>query len=88
MAYLRLNTLLAIPLGDCPPNPTIQQIKDRLPQEMADHLVDYIREVRQAKKYATRINEGRDNEEMTIVAQWHICRHDEQNKPCEAGQEI
>ena len=87
MAYLRLNTLLAINIGDCPDNPTVQQIKDRLPTEVADHLVDYIREVRRAKKYATKINEGTDNEELTITANYHICRHDE-GRACESEQEI
>ena len=87
MAYLRLTTELAIDIGDCPDNPTIQQIKDRLPTEVADHLVDYIKEVSRAKRYASKINEGQPNEELTIVATYHICRHSE-NRPCEATQEI
>ena len=87
MAYLRLNTLLAISLGNCPGNPTVQQIKDRLPKEVADHLGDYIREVKRAKKYASKINAGQPNEEITIVANWHICRHDE-GLACEPEQEI
>ena len=87
MAYLRLNTVLAIDIGDCPNNPTVQQIKDRLPTEVADHLVDYIREVKRAKKQAKKINEGKDNEELTIVANWHICRHDE-SRPCNPTMEI
>ena len=87
MTYLRLKTELAIPLGDIVENPTIDQIKEKLPQEVADHLTDYIREVRRAKKYAVKINEGQDNEEMTIIADYHICRHDE-GKPCESSKEI
>jgi len=87
MSYLRLRTELAIPLGDIAENPTITQIKEKLPQEVADHLADYVREVRRAKKYAVRINEGKDNEEMTVMATYHVCRHDE-NKPCESEQEI
>lgn len=87
MAYLRLTTLLAIPLGNITPSPTMAQIKEKLPQEVADHLDDYIREVRRAKKYAVKINEGQPNEEMTVIAQFHICRHDE-GKPCEAEQKI
>jgi len=87
MAYLRFNILLAIPLGSIPENPTIAQIRKKLPQEVADHLADYVREIRRVKKYAVRINEGKDNEEMTVTANYHICRHDE-GKPCEPEQEI
>ena len=43
--------------------------------------------VRAYKAYAVKINEGLANEEMTIVAQFHKCRHDE-GKPCEPSQEI
>jgi len=87
MAYLRFNISLAIPLGSIQENPTIDQIKKKLPQEVAEHLVDYVREVRRAKKYAVRINEGQPNEEMTVTANYHICRHDE-GKPCEPEHEI
>jgi len=87
MAYLRFRTELAIPLGDIVTNPTIAQIREKLPLEVATHLADYVREVRRAKKYAAKINEGQPNEEMTVTATYHICRHDE-GKSCEAEQEI
>ena len=43
--------------------------------------------VRAIKAYAVKINEGATNEEMTVKASWHICRHDE-GLPCEPEQEI
>ncbi len=43
--------------------------------------------IRDLKALAVKINEGRDNEEMTVRAVYHICRHDE-NKPCESEEEI
>ena len=43
--------------------------------------------VRILKSYAVKINEGADNEEVTIKASWHKCYHDE-GKPCEAENEI
>jgi len=36
---------------------------------------------------AVKINEGRDNEEMTVKATWHKCHHDT-GEPCEPEQEI
>ncbi len=43
--------------------------------------------VRDLKALAVKINSGLPNEEMTVNATWHKCYHDE-NKPCEAKQEI
>ena len=43
--------------------------------------------VRALKALAVRINEGADNEEMTVVAQFHKCRHDEGGS-CDAPQDI
>ena len=40
--------------------------------------------IRQLKAYAVKINAGKDNEEMTVKASYHICHHDETpTKPCE-----
>ena len=36
---------------------------------------------------AISINEGKDNEEMTVSAVYHICHHDE-GLPCEPETEI
>ena len=45
--------------------------------------------IRDIKAYAVKINEGKDNEEMTVRAVFHKCYHDENaNKPCEPEQEI
>ena len=38
---------------------------------------DFAQKVRALKALAVKINEGHPNEEMTVLAQWHICLHDE-----------
>lgn len=43
--------------------------------------------IRKAKPFAVVINAGQPNEEMTVVAQWHRCRHDT-NEKCEAELEV
>jgi len=43
--------------------------------------------IKKIKVYATKINEGKANEEMTIRTVWHKCYHDE-GKSCEPEQEI
>lgn len=43
--------------------------------------------IRELKSYAVKINEGQPNEEATIRAVFHICRHDE-GKSCEPESEI
>ena len=44
-------------------------------------------EVRALKKLAVKINEGLANEEMTVNATYHICRHDE-GEACGETHEI
>lgn len=39
------------------------------------------------KALAVRINEGQPNEELTVKASWHWCRHDE-GLPCDAERDI
>ncbi len=43
--------------------------------------------VRALKALAVRINAGRPDEEASMKATWHVCRHDE-HKPCDAEQDI
>ena len=38
---------------------------------------DFAQKVRALKALSRRINAGTDNEEMTVLAQWHICMHEE-----------
>ena len=78
MPYLRLDLQLAIPLeGDVPVGATPSDILNQLPVEVANNLPTFIKEIRRAKKYAVKINEGLANEEMTVIATYHICYHDE-----------
>ena len=39
------------------------------------------------KAYAVKINDGAGNEEMTVMASWHWCGHDE-GKVCSPQMEI
>lgn len=43
--------------------------------------------VRELKALAVKINQGQPNEEMTVVANWHRCHHDEGGS-CEPAQDI
>uniref|UniRef100_A0A6M3KLZ2 Uncharacterized protein n=1 Tax=viral metagenome TaxID=1070528 RepID=A0A6M3KLZ2_9ZZZZ len=64
MAYWRGQLDLAIP----------KAVYDAIP--LARKLA-FRDEVRALKALAVKINEGQPNEEMTVTAQWHLCRHDE-----------
>ena len=43
--------------------------------------------IRQLKSFAVKINEGADNEEMTVKASWHKCHHDT-GELCEPENDI
>jgi hypothetical protein len=74
MAYTRFRLDLAIP----------EDVFNSLPQEKKTAFRDAVRAI---KAYAVRINEGQDNEEMTVMANWHVCHHDT-GQPCEPENEI
>ncbi len=59
----------------------------KTPQEVNQAFPQLLPAIKAAKAKATKINEGKINEEMTVRAVYHICRHDE-GLPCEANQEI
>jgi len=73
MSYLRIGIDLAFPM---PLNTTVKARLKALREE-----------IRQAKKYAKKINEGSVNEEETNRGVYHICHHDT-NEPCEPEVEI
>lgn len=73
MSYLRFQLDLAIK------QPIPDALKTKLP-EIKDNI-------QRLKAYAEKINEGNVNEEMTVRAVYHICKHDE-GLPCEPEQEI
>ncbi|MBU2395675.1 MAG: hypothetical protein KKH70_20265 [Gammaproteobacteria bacterium] len=88
MPYLRFNLQLAIPLtGDVPVGASPKDVVNKLPIELQDKMVDFAREVRRFRKYAVIINEGKDSEEITVIANCHICRHDE-GESCDPEVEI
>ena len=61
----------------------------KIPTALAIRIPAIRQAVRDLKAYATKINEGTANEEMTVKAVFHICRHNESPyKPCEPEQEI
>jgi len=74
MAYIRFTLDLAIPETVYAAIPSTKKIAFR----------DAIRAM---KALAVKINEGADNEEMTVKASWHKCYHDE-GKSCEPEMDI
>lgn len=73
MSYLRFNLDLAVK------QPIPSALQAKIPA-----IRDYIK---QLKAYAEKINDGQPNEEMTVRAVYHICRHDE-GKPCDPEIDI
>ena len=43
--------------------------------------------IRELKAFAVKINAGQPNEEITVKASYHICRHDE-GKACDPESDI
>lgn len=47
-----------------------------------------IASLKKLKPFAIKINAGKENEEPTNKASWHICHHDETPPTCEPEVEI
>ena len=76
MAMIRFSLDLAIPF----------KVYDAVPTAKKTAFRDAVRAI---KALAAKINEGKENEEMTVKAVWHKCYHDEDpTKPCGPEQEI
>ncbi len=54
----------------------------KTPQQVNQEFPTLLPIIKAAKAKATKINEGKANEEMTVKATYHICRHDE-GKACD-----
>ena len=88
MSLLRIRQDIAIPLAnDLPDDATLSQIKAALPLELQGIIARYYKEIKKWKSYAVKINEGQDNEELSITATYEICRHDIA-KACSPQREI
>ncbi len=74
MALIRFQLDLAIP----------EDVYNAIPAAKKLAARDIIREL---KALAVKINEGAANEEMTVTAKYHLCRHDE-GKACDEAQDI
>jgi len=74
MSLIRFSLDLAIPEAayNAIPAATKTAIRDR---------------IRQLKAYAVKINAGQANEEMTVRAVWHLCRHDT-GESCNPEQDV
>ncbi len=76
MAVIKLEMLLAIP----------EVVYNAIPLAKKTAFRDAVRAM---KSLAVKVNEGKPNEEMTVVSNFHKCYHDEAgNKQCEPDQEI
>ncbi len=62
-------------------------IKKPIPQILQNKLPAIKEKILELKSYAEKINAGKDNEEMTVKAVYHICNHDI-GLPCESETEI
>ncbi len=62
-------------------------VKQPLPAALQTALPAIRQKIRDLKAYASKINEGQPNEEMTVKTKYHICHHDT-NEPCEPENEI
>ena len=68
---------------------TISGVKLKLPPNFVDAIPQIRDAVRKLKSFSSKINEGKDNEEMTIVAKYHVCYHQEGiKKRCGPNEEI
>ena len=74
MSLIRFQLDLAIP----------EKVYDAIPAAKKTAFKDAVLAM---KALAVKINEGKDNEEMTVRATWHRCKHDE-GLPCEPEQEM
>ena len=87
MAGLRFNLDLYVDETPDGKEVTISGVKLKLPLEFVDRMPAIRNAVRKLKSFSSKINEGKDNEEMTTVAQFHICRHNE-GRSCDEPQDI
>lgn len=83
MAGLRFQLDLFIP--EATTGTLVSGIK--IPTALATKIPTIRQAIRDLKAYASKINAGNLNEEMTVRAVYHICRHDE-GKPCDSEQAI
>ena len=61
----------------------------KIPTALANKIPAIKQAVNDLKAFATRINAGKVNEEMTVRAKYHVCYHNEVvMKPCAPEQEI
>ena len=60
---------------------------DKTPQQVNQENPQLLPAIKAAKKKASKINEGKKNEEMTVRAAFHICRH-EDGLTCDPEVEI
>jgi len=61
--------------------------KDKTPAQLNAEFPNLLPAIKALKNKATKINEGQPNEEMTVMAKYHICNHDE-GLPCGETHEI
>jgi hypothetical protein len=59
----------------------------KIPTALAAKIPAIRQAVLDLKAYAAKINAGKTNEEATVKAVYHICRHEE-GTPCDSEKEI
>ncbi len=76
--YLRYQIDIAIPYLDK---------NQKLPPEFTNLRTAIETNIKTLKGFGGKINEGLSNEESTIIASYHVCKHDT-GKPCTNHTEI
>ena len=57
--------------------------KDMMPRQVNEAFPQLLPAIKAAKAKASKINEGKDNEENTTKAIYYLCNHDEAvHSPC------
>ena len=83
MSGLRFSLDLYIP--ESPTGTLVAGVK--IPTAIATQIPDIRTKIRALKAYAAKINAGLPNEEASVKASFHICRHDV-GEPCDLEVDI
>ena len=61
----------------------------KVPNALAAKIPAIRQTIRELKAFATKVNEGKENQETTVKATYHVCHNNENpTRPCEPEQEI
>ncbi len=62
--------------------------KEPIPTGLLTQLQAIEQQIGRVQPQAVKINPGKDYEEDTTIATWHICHHDTPEIPCESEHQM